>query len=1069
MIYTFYSFKGGVGRSMALANIAELLYSRGLKVLMVDFDLEAPGLERYFDVPKATKLTEILTQRGVIDLLLSYKELRSLPKLQLPKTNLPETAQATDGEADPNQQDFPFSVEPLDNFIVPIYPTSVTGASLSLLPAGRRAKKDDASGRDGGVKNEFVKYAERVRSFNWDDFYANWDGEQFFEWFRKEAENLAEVVLIDSRTGVTEMSGVCTYQLADVVALFVAANNQNIAGTKMMADNLSDPLLVSEGRKGRSLSLVFVPSRVEPFESHMLEEFQKDFQEHFGNLILKSELKFENTAFLDLMIPYSPGYAFKEDVAAREPSRPNANQLVRSFDKIATTLAQLEPKSSRLRRIFYPIERANIFLSYEKGVELDDAIAKQLAEALGKQHYVFLDQMSQPGDNSPEHVASEINKVDFLIILLSAESIRSKRVNVELTTAYHLAEEQGRPAIFPVRLNYQEPLPSVFGKYLNHIHQFSWGSPDDTPRLIEELLRSITLAGEPTISVGGLAEPAQDKELLESNFLLWRQELRLSVEKWKSSRDDDDLLRGFALVEASNYLVGRRNDLNQEDQEYIMASLARQKQVRQSRPALSEVEGVKAFPANPSYQILRNSLRTNPQPRFKIGVITALVAAVLGSGYPLVSYLLNAKPKQLDPRVISRALAENSLSQLSSDPQLSLLLAIQSVDAASTDEAKNALRQSLYGLRAKVEDIPIVLDSHVSTVKTAEFSPNGKLVVTSSADGAACVWDSLTGSKRAKLTKHGVPLISAVFSTDGQHIVTAGRDGNAWVWDVNTAKEVAGLRDHKSWVVSARFSPDGQSVVTSSFDNTARIWDWASGKQKAVLQHDRNVYSAEFDDRGQFVVTASEDGTARIWDAGNGQKVFTLEHPAPLRYAVFSPDGSKIVTACTDNTARLWDSRTGHLVAKLEGHSDWVTYASFSPDGRLVASASNDGTARVWSASTGENVAVVRGHSNWVKTVEFDPDSKSIVTASRDNTARVWDSATGAPIAVLEGHWAAVNTARFNRDGSFIVTASNDSTARIFSCKLCGPIEELVAVARKNVAREFTAEERQKYSLTAAQ
>jgi MinD-like ATPase involved in chromosome partitioning or flagellar assembly len=48
MIYTFYSYKGGVGRSMALVNIAELFYQNGLNVLMVDFDLEAPGLERYF-------------------------------------------------------------------------------------------------------------------------------------------------------------------------------------------------------------------------------------------------------------------------------------------------------------------------------------------------------------------------------------------------------------------------------------------------------------------------------------------------------------------------------------------------------------------------------------------------------------------------------------------------------------------------------------------------------------------------------------------------------------------------------------------------------------------------------------------------------------------------------------------------------------------------------------------------------------------------------------------------------------------------------------------------------------
>jgi hypothetical protein len=47
-IVTFYSYKGGVGRTMALANVATLLAQRGQRVLVVDFDLEAPGLHRYF-------------------------------------------------------------------------------------------------------------------------------------------------------------------------------------------------------------------------------------------------------------------------------------------------------------------------------------------------------------------------------------------------------------------------------------------------------------------------------------------------------------------------------------------------------------------------------------------------------------------------------------------------------------------------------------------------------------------------------------------------------------------------------------------------------------------------------------------------------------------------------------------------------------------------------------------------------------------------------------------------------------------------------------------------------------
>src|SRR5205085_770732 len=81
MICSFYSFKGGVGRSMALANVAELLYNQGLRVLMIDFDLEAPGLERFFEISEALHSPdEIMGARGIVDMLLSYKDLRSLPQ-----------------------------------------------------------------------------------------------------------------------------------------------------------------------------------------------------------------------------------------------------------------------------------------------------------------------------------------------------------------------------------------------------------------------------------------------------------------------------------------------------------------------------------------------------------------------------------------------------------------------------------------------------------------------------------------------------------------------------------------------------------------------------------------------------------------------------------------------------------------------------------------------------------------------------------------------------------------------------------------------------------------------------
>jgi tetratricopeptide (TPR) repeat protein/MinD-like ATPase involved in chromosome partitioning or flagellar assembly len=332
MIYTFYSYKGGVGRSMALANVAELLYRCGLKVLMVDFDLEAPGLERYFDVPEAVhKPTDILKRRGIIDLVLSYKELRSLPQKNPARENISEFSQG--------QNKFPFPIEPITNFMVPIYNEGKSNGTLHLIPPGRRAEK------------EFAKYAERIRSFDWNDFYANWDGEQFFNWLREELRASADIILVDSRTGVTEMSGVCTHQLADSVVMFVSANQQNLDGTLMVARSLQHEGFIQQGRKGEPIPLVFVPSRIEQGEADLHDDFSRRFNLSLGNLFAE-RLKFEKGPYLDLKIPYVPYYSYMEKIAVRATDQPSASDLNDAYERLVVTLAQLAPKASRLNEIY---------------------------------------------------------------------------------------------------------------------------------------------------------------------------------------------------------------------------------------------------------------------------------------------------------------------------------------------------------------------------------------------------------------------------------------------------------------------------------------------------------------------------------------------------------------------------------------------------------------------------------------------------------------------------------------------------------------------------------------------
>src|SRR3954469_5198992 len=69
-IVTFYSYKGGTGRSLMLANVAWILASAGRSVLAVDWDLEAPGLHRYFEPFLADP--KLKGSNGVIDLVTDF-------------------------------------------------------------------------------------------------------------------------------------------------------------------------------------------------------------------------------------------------------------------------------------------------------------------------------------------------------------------------------------------------------------------------------------------------------------------------------------------------------------------------------------------------------------------------------------------------------------------------------------------------------------------------------------------------------------------------------------------------------------------------------------------------------------------------------------------------------------------------------------------------------------------------------------------------------------------------------------------------------------------------------------
>ena len=329
MIYTFYSFKGGAGRSMALANIAYLLYQQGFKVIIIDFDLEAPGLERFFQLPDAeNQPADIQKRRGLIDMLVSYREACKYSSF-LPSVEVPSSSSSSKFK-------LKHPPERLFNFMVPIYSTQPNGGSLYIIPAGKR---------DG--KKNLNQYNQQVLNFNWEDFYQEYDGMEFFDWFRQELDIYSNMVLVDSRTGTNDIGGLCTHQLADVVVTFIPPTNQSLEETKNLAKSLTNLKLIAENRNNRPISLFFVPSRVETGEKESLKKFRAKFINAFSPFVPEG-IEFYHQTFKDLTIPNVPYYNYHENLAAynlQQDSLPTHQLLVEPYQQLTEILVKFyEPK-----------------------------------------------------------------------------------------------------------------------------------------------------------------------------------------------------------------------------------------------------------------------------------------------------------------------------------------------------------------------------------------------------------------------------------------------------------------------------------------------------------------------------------------------------------------------------------------------------------------------------------------------------------------------------------------------------------------------------------------------------
>lgn len=236
---TFYSYKGGVGRTLALSNIAIRLSELGKKVCLLDFDLEAPGL------PFKFKNNKKVIKSGIVDYIYEYSFNGIIPD----KINK-----------------YSISIEPLNSNFLPI----------QLIPAGNI---------------ETNEYWKKLSQINWSEmFYSeNGQGVRFILDLKAkiEKEFSPDVLLIDSRTGITDISGITLKLLADEVVILSSYNDEGLFGSKKIINSLLDN---SNSLFGKTPKIDFIltrlPFRDEPSdktkENSLLLKVKKDLNSSLG-------------------------------------------------------------------------------------------------------------------------------------------------------------------------------------------------------------------------------------------------------------------------------------------------------------------------------------------------------------------------------------------------------------------------------------------------------------------------------------------------------------------------------------------------------------------------------------------------------------------------------------------------------------------------------------------------------------------------------------------------------------------------------------------------------------------
>ncbi|MEC8307522.1 MAG: c-type cytochrome [Pseudomonadota bacterium] len=260
-----------------------------------------------------------------------------------------------------------------------------------------------------------------------------------------------------------------------------------------------------------------------------------------------------------------------------------------------------------------------------------------------------------------------------------------------------------------------------------------------------------------------------------------------------------------------------------------------------------------------------------------------------------------------------------------------------------------------------------------------------------------------TTSAFDRYTAHGGPIKGLAYSEKLGLLVSTSFDYTAVVWDSGSMKELKQLIGHNAAVNTAAFSPDGRWLATAGDDNQILLWDVSTlrGPQVQLVPrlldgHTAKVVDLAFSADGKYLASASWDRRVGIWDISALKlKHYLSGHQGPVNTAKFSGDGRYVYSGGADGHIRLWRLATGEYLRSVVRNGFGINVMDLSPELNVLAYGGSNGMMRSISINAdGPEIELWNGGPP-VLAVTIDPQTKKMIFSTSEGRVVIADALVG--------------------------------------------------------------------------